>query len=229
MSKSSEAGINGSPTPFRNAVLISVLAHLTGIVMVVMVTLIPKKTPTQIPVMELVQLEKPKIRPLKPKVQPPPEPPPEQVQPKEAPKLTPTPVKEERKPEPKQVKKDPEPEKPQKEVVVVQEEMQPEVVMRNVADPRLAMWASRIKKRAETLWNPPSGIDILGSAKAVIAFTVRREGSIENPRVLESTGNPTLDQIALQTIIRMDRVPPIPPHFPEDLIEVGIEFVYKPQ
>jgi len=218
------------------ATLISVLVHGLGMLMLGLSALLAPHRPSAVPIFELVNLEPPKLRPLTPKVQPPPEPPKPEPEPPppppEAPKLTPKPTKAVavKKPEPKVTKpREPEDKTPPKEVVQEQQVLTPQIVSHVPEDSRLAGWASRVKKKAELLWKPPAGIDILGTVKTVVSFKVTREGTIQDVQVASSSGNADLDQLAQQTIQRMDHTPPIPENFPEDLIQVSYEFVYSGQ
>jgi TonB family protein len=217
------------------AVLISVLVHGFALLMIGLSALLAPHRPSAVPVFELVNLEQPKLRPLTPKVQPPPEPPkpePEPTPPPEAPKLTPKPTKAvaPKKPEPKVTKpREPEDKTPPKEVVQEQQVLTPQIVSHVPDNPILAFWASRVKKRAEQLWKPPAGIDILGTVKTVVSFKVIRDGTIQDVQTASSSGNADLDQLAQQTIQRMDHTPPIPENFPDDQIEVSYEFVYSGQ
>ncbi|GEM_PF-1534786 len=213
------------------ALLISVLVHGFAILMIGLSALLAPHRPSTVPVFELVNLDPPKLRPLTPKVVPPPTPPPlepEPVKPPEAPKLVtkPTNAVVPKKPEPKVVKPKEDEPKPVKEVVQEQQVLTPQIVSHVPADPRLSFWANRVKKSAELLWKPPSGIDILGTVKAVISFKVTREGQIQDVQVATSSGNGDLDELAKQTIVRLDHTPPIPENFPEDVIQVSYEFVY---
>lgn len=214
------------------ATLISVLVHALGMLMLGLSALLAPHRPSAVPVFELVNLEPPKLRPLTPKVQPPPEPPkpePEPTPPPEAPKLTPKPTKAVavKKPEPKVTKpREPEDKTPPKEVVQEQQVLTPQIVSHVPADPRLSFWASRVKKKAEQLWKPPAGIDILGTVKTVVSFKVTRDGTVQDVQVGTSSGNADLDQLAKETIERMASTPPIPENFPDDQIQVSYEFVY---
>jgi periplasmic protein TonB len=218
------------------AVLVSVLIHLLALVVLAMIAVLKPRRPSEVPIFELVSLEKPKLRPLTPKVQPPPEPPPpppEPVKEPEAPKLTPKPTKAPvpKKPEPKVVK-EPEPDEPPKpvqEVVQEQQNLQPQIVSHVPPDPRLSFWAGRVKKKAEALWNPPIGIDILGNVKVVLSFRVIRDGTVLDPKVETSSGNSDLDELALRTIQRMGTVPPIPENYDGDEVAVTYEFIYTGQ
>ncbi len=229
------AHLNADKTPEeggrpRVGVLYSILAHLLLIVVLGGLSwILQQRRPETVKVFELVVLEEPKLRPMRPKVKPPPEPPPkpdEPVRPKDPPKLTPTPEKPpQKRPEPKVVR-EPDTTRKQVDMTPVYEESQPKVELQNVDDTRLSFWARRVKKSAELLWNPPTGIDILANVMVVVHFKAHRNGNVENIRIGKSSGNSVLDNIAVQTITRMGSVPPIPPNFPDDEIEVGIEFPY---
>ncbi|MDB5102593.1 MAG: hypothetical protein JWP91_282 [Fibrobacteres bacterium] len=218
------------------ALLVSVLVHGIAIIAIGLSALLAPHRPSVVPVFELVNLEPPKLRPLTPKVIPPPEPPPkppEPVAPPEAPKLTPKPTNavQPKKPEPKVVKpkEDDEP-KPVKEVVQEQQVLpQPQVQMSVPQDPRLSLWAARVKKKVDQLWNPPTGIDVSGRVKVVVTFKVSRDGTIVSADVTGASGSSSLDELALMTIKRMETVPPIPENFPNDELEVGCDFLYQGQ
>lgn len=221
------------PLEGKVSILVSFLLHAVGIAFLGMSAFLAPKKPSVVPVFEIVNLEKPKLRPLTPKVQKPPEPPPpepEPVKPPEAPKLTPKPSKAPvvKRPEPKVVKeKEPEPDPaPVREVIPEQQVLQ-QIVSHVPADPRLAFWAGRVKKKAEMLWNPPTGIETAGQVKTVVSFSVTRDGTVGDAAVATPSGNADLDELALMVIKRMERVPPIPENFPEDLIQVSYEFIYS--
>ncbi len=222
------------PMAQKTAVVVSVAVHALGMLFIGLSALLAPRRPSIVPVFEIVNLEKPKLRPIQPKAPPPPPeaPPPEPARPPDPPKLTPKPSKAvtpQKKPEPKVVKHDEDTSKPIKEAPPPQQSLAPTIVAHMPEDPRLSFWAGRVKKKAETLWNPPSGIDISGPAKAVISFKVSRDGTVSDAAVTTSAGNADLDQLALRTIQRMEHVPPIPENFPGDVIEVSYEFNYKGQ
>lgn len=223
------------PLSHNIAMLVSVLVHGMAIIGIGLSALLQPHRPSVVPVFELVNLDPPKLRPLTPKTVKPPEPPPpepEPVKPPEAPMLTPKPTKAVTpKPEPKVVKpkEDDEP-RPVKEVVQEQQVLpQPQVQMSVPQDPRLSLWAARVKKKVDQLWNPPIGIDVSGQVKAVITFKVSRDGVIVSADISQSSGNSSLDELALMTIKRLENVPPIPENFPNDELEVGCEFPYQGQ
>ncbi len=222
------------PLAPNTSILISVLVHGVAILAIGLSALFAPHRPSTVPIFEIVSLEKPKLRPLTPKVQPPPEPPPpepEPVRPPDAPKLVTKPTKavEPKKPDPKVVKEVEDKTPPVKDVVHEQQVLQPQVAMSVPQDPRLSQWAARVKKKVDQLWNPPTGIDILGSVKAVITFKVSRDGSISDANISQASGSSELDNLALMTIKRLETVPPIPENFPNDELEVGCEFPYQGQ
>jgi len=211
------------------SVWLSVGVHLLGMLAVIGLALFTPKRSSTVPVFELVSLNPPKLRPLRPKTLPPPEtPPPEASKTPEAPKLVsdkamPTP----KKPEPKVVRETIDSTLKTSDVAPQQLESQPQIVSHVPSDPRLAFWANRVKKKAEMLWNPPTGLAISGRATAVVSFKVSREGVVSDETLTSGTGNNDLDVMALQTIQRMERVPPLPENFPGDEVQVSYEFVYK--
>lgn len=228
-----EASAEG-PFGVNVAVLVSVLIHLLGLVILAMSALLKPHRASVVPVFELVNLEQPKLRPLEPKVQPPPKPeppPPEPVRQPQAPKLTPKPTKPAppKHAPPKIVKEEPDTTAPVKEVVHEQQVLHPQLQTSITQDPRLSFWASRVKKKVDMLWNPPTGIDILGTVKASVNFKVSRDGTLTEASISQSSGNSTLDDLALMTIKRLERVPPIPENFPNDELEVTCEFPYQGQ
>jgi TonB family protein len=222
------------PLTQKIAVLISVLVHGFAMLFFGLSALLAPHKASTVPIFEIVSLEKPKLRPLRPKVQKPPEPPPpepEPVRPPDAPKLTPTPSKavQPKKPEPKVVKEVEDRTEPVKEVIQEEQVLQPQVAMNMPQDPRLSLWAARVKKKVDQLWNPPNGIDVMGKVKVVVTFKVARDGAILSVSISEASGNTVLDDLALMTIKRLENVPPIPENFPNDELEVGCEFPYQGQ
>jgi periplasmic protein TonB len=209
----------------------SVGIHVLGLVGLLAFGLLAPKKVSTVPVFELVNLSPPKLRPLRPKtVKPPEPPPPEPVRAPEAPKLTTQPTKAvPNKPEPKVVRENPDTTLKASEAPPEVAESQTQIVSHVPSDPRLAFWASRVKKKAEAMWNPPAGLDIAGKVTAMVAFKVARDGLVTGATLSASTGNDDLDAQALQTIQRMDHVPPLPENFPDDEVQVSYEFVYKGQ
>jgi TonB family protein len=225
---SNKAAPRGSPQS-RGAWLFSILVHGMALVAFVTYSLLAPKPPPTVAVFELVAVEKPRLRPLAPKTPEPPVETPPESRPPEAPALVPkpkTPVVPP-KPEPKVVRPTPpDTTLPVKDVPRENARTSPVQVSNAPSDPRLAMWAGRVQKMVEARWNPPTGIDVQGRTKTVISFEVARGGEIDAVEVAQGSGNTLLDDLAKRTIQRLERVVPIPPNFPGELLKVSYEFVY---
>lgn len=217
------------------AVLISVLVHGFALLMIGLSALLAPHRPSAVPVFELVNLEQPKLRPLTPKVQPPPEPPkpePEPTPPPEAPKLTPKPTKAvaPKKPEPKITKpREPEDKTPPKEVVPEQQVLENKAVLNAPSDPRLSMWASRVNRKVDLAWRAPAGIDVAGDVTLKVNFTVGRDGTITAQSIAQSSGNSDLDQLALMMFQRIGTVAPLPENWEGEQLEVQSVLIYHGQ
>src|SRR5690606_20690512 len=123
------------------------------------------------------------------------------VAPKPVPKAPPPPPKP--KPEPKTVRSaPPDTALPVKESPRENAVLTTTLVANIPSDPRLAFWAGRVKKRVESLWNPPTGVDAPNRARTVVSFEVARAGDIGVITVVESSGNVLLDDLAKRTIQR---------------------------
>ena len=191
----------------------------------------PKKLPV-VPVFEMVALE-PKLRPVAPKtIEPPPPPEKEVTQAPEAPKLTAKPkAVPSAKPEPKVVRRelDETPPKLVKDVPKETQQLTTTMAANIPSDPRLSFWGQRVKKLVEARWEPPTGIEVQDGAKTVVTFQVARDGSVSSVSITESSGNAMLDELAERAVLRVDHVPPIPPSYPDDQIQVGYVFVHHTQ
>lgn len=217
------------------AVLISVLVHGFALLMIGLSALLAPHRPSAVPVFEIVNLEQPKLRPLTPKVEKPPEPPPpepEPTPPPEAPKLTPKPTDavQPKKPEPKVTKpRDPEDKAPPKDVVPEQQVLENKAVLSMPQDPRLSMWASRVQRKVDLAWRAPAGVEVSGNVTIKINFIVNREGTITSQSVAESSGNSDLDQLALMMFQRIGTVAPLPDNWEGEQLEVQSVLIYHGQ
>jgi TolA protein len=60
-----------------------------------------------------------------------------------------------------------------------------------------------------------------------VKFTILRDGTIANPVVVQSTGNPAIDQYALDALRRTEKLPPLWDGFGKNQLEITITFNYK--
>jgi TonB family protein len=92
----------------------------------------------------------------------------------------------------------------------------------------LKEYASMIKKRVTESWLIPSNLrDMEGHI--TIVFFIDRNGQNFDARIVESSGNHSLDTTALSAIIRSSPFPPLPQGFPGDHIGVKYIFIREPQ
>ena len=215
------------PREYRMQVMLlaSLLLHAVSICIFLIYPLFFKSDPIKIPILTMVQIEKPKVtlrkqKTIEPKTKEKP------TEKKDAPKITNkpktvTPPKE----VPREVKKDPDTTEVKQVVQQPVKDMKPRMVMEDMTDPRLAMWIRMVSKIIQTHWHPPRGIGILGQAEVTIEFTVVRPGQIKNTGVGKTSGNGDLDNFALNTVERIGKLPPIPPNFREKN-ELDVQFVF---
>jgi TonB family protein len=62
---------------------------------------------------------------------------------------------------------------------------------------------------------------------AVVNFVVQRDGAITDIVVERSTGNATLDFIATRALRLTQRIPPLPPEYPNSTLPVRMTFEYQ--
>jgi len=228
-------GARTGRTPARRgtgAWILSAAMHLLLAGSVVVVGLMAPPPPPTVAVFELVSVERPKLRPIAPKTPEPPAEKPPESRPPEAPRLTPTPqpTKAAPKPEPKTPPR-PAPVDtalPVRETTQASASLTSTTIVADIpSDPRLGLWAGRVKRLVEQRWNPPTGIDVAARTKTVVAFEVARDGGVSGVEVSAPSGNALLDDLARRTIQRLERVPPIPENFPGESLKVKYEFIYN--
>lgn len=78
-------------------------------------------------------------------------------------------------------------------------------------------------------WDPVvHGIPVGETKQVVIAFHIRRDGTIEKPMVEKSSGLGFFDQSALRAVMRAAPLPPLPEAFPDDALGIHFGFSYQP-
>lgn len=220
-----------SATTDARAWALSAAIHLALAGIVVAVGLMAPKPSPPVAVFELVSVERPKLRPIAPKTPEPPAEKPPRSRPPEAPKLAPKPQAAP-KPQPRPEAKTtplpaPDTTLPVREAPQPSANLTTTIVANLPSDPRLGFWARTVKKRVEQYWNPPTGIDVPARAKTVVAFEVARDGTVGAVGIVAPSGNTLLDDLARRTIMRLERVPPIPENFPGESLKVSYEFIYN--
>jgi protein TonB len=79
-----------------------------------------------------------------------------------------------------------------------------------------------IQQKLEKNWNPSTEDR---SAKVQVAFTINSSGMISEPKITRSSGNRTLDNLALRAVKMAAPFPKLPPGFSGDSIELNCTLI----
>ena len=89
---------------------------------------------------------------------------------------------------------------------------------------RLGWYAEMIRERIAQNWNT-NGLDARGQmSPAIISFTILRDGTVRSPQVLQSSGNPSIDNTALRAVYSSSPFQPLPPQITESYISAQFTF-----
>ncbi|MBV8551238.1 MAG: TonB family protein [Acidobacteriaceae bacterium] len=89
---------------------------------------------------------------------------------------------------------------------------------------RLGWYAELVRQRIAQSWHT-NGLDVRSqSSPAIVSFTILRDGTIRDPRVIQSSGNPTIDNTALRAVYDSSPLPPLPPQISESYISAQFTF-----
>ncbi len=66
-----------------------------------------------------------------------------------------------------------------------------------------------------------------GTGKVKVYFKVMKNGEIRDARVEISSGNPGLDRLAIEAVLKSNPLPPLPENFKENYIGIHIWFNYE--
>ncbi len=87
-------------------------------------------------------------------------------------------------------------------------------------------YLAMLKNRISENWIPPFGIVNAGESKRVVVhFRIDRGGKVANLEVEESSGDESLDNSAMRSIIVSSPFPPLPDNYPEATL--GVDFGFK--
>jgi protein TonB len=90
---------------------------------------------------------------------------------------------------------------------------------------RLGWYAQMIRDRLAQNW-VTNGLDAhTQSTPAVVSFHILRDGSIRNPQITQSSGNPTIDNSALRAVYAASPLQPLPPQISEN--DILAEFTFN--
>jgi TonB family protein len=89
---------------------------------------------------------------------------------------------------------------------------------------RLGWYAELIRQRIAQNWNT-NGLDArTQSVPAVVNFLIMRDGSIRNPEVVQSSGNPSIDNTALRAVYSSNPLPGLPGQVSDSYITAQFTF-----
>lgn len=89
------------------------------------------------------------------------------------------------------------------------------------SESELIAYVDKIKKDISTKWQPPKGFE---DRSVTVVFTVRQKGTIEEPKVVESSGSQAVDQTALAALTASSPLAPLPKGAPES---IQIRYVFS--
>ena len=89
---------------------------------------------------------------------------------------------------------------------------------------RLGWYAELIRQRIAQNWNT-NGLDSrTQSVPAIVSFTIMRDGSIREPKIVTSSGNPSIDNTALRAVYSSTPLPALPAQITESYITAQFTF-----
>jgi len=89
---------------------------------------------------------------------------------------------------------------------------------------QLGWYAELIRQRIAQNWNT-NGLDSrTQSSPAIVGFYIMRDGSVRNPQVVQSSGNPSIDNTALRAVYTVGQLPPLPAQISESYISAQFTF-----
>lgn len=89
---------------------------------------------------------------------------------------------------------------------------------------RLGWYAELIRQRIAQNWNT-NGLDArTQSVPAIVSFTIMRDGTVRMVKVVQSSGNPSIDNTALRAVYGSGQLPPLPGQIPDTSITAQFTF-----
>jgi len=89
---------------------------------------------------------------------------------------------------------------------------------------RLGWYAQMIRDRIAQNWNTNGLAANTQTAPAIVGFIIMRDGSVRNPQIVQTSGNPSIDNTALRAVYQANPLPPLPPQIAENSITAQFTF-----
>jgi protein TonB len=90
---------------------------------------------------------------------------------------------------------------------------------------RFGAYAQLIRERLAQNWATNGLSGRTQSAPAVVSFHIMRDGSVRDPRIVQSSGNPEIDNTALRAVYGSNPLPPLPPQVADN--DILAEFTFN--
>ncbi len=89
---------------------------------------------------------------------------------------------------------------------------------------RLGWYAELVRQRIAQNWQT-NGLEARAQSQpAIVSFYIMRDGSIRNPQIVQSSGNPSVDNTALRAVYSASPLPQLPPQITESYISAQFTF-----
>ena len=91
-----------------------------------------------------------------------------------------------------------------------------------------AWYGARVTAALRANWRRPALGNVREPLTVMVAFDILRNGAVRNPRILESSGVPSLDRSALRAVVDAQPLPALPRGLNADLVPARFEFTWYP-
>ena len=89
---------------------------------------------------------------------------------------------------------------------------------------RLGWYAELVRQRIAQQWLT-NGLDANSQRQpAIVSFVIMRDGSVRDVRVIQSSGNPNIDNTAQRAVYQANPLPGLPPQVTENYISAQFTF-----
>jgi protein TonB len=93
----------------------------------------------------------------------------------------------------------------------------------SVLGSRFGAYAALLMQRVGSKWQT-NGLEGLRLPYAIVSVDLYRNGSIRNPKLVQTSGNYQLDTSAVRAITEAAPFPPLPPDYERDMVNVEFKF-----
>ncbi len=108
------------------------------------------------------------------------------------------------------------------ELTSLLEEIPSPAQVSSVGDFKYHWYLAVVQSKLEKNWKPSTENRQL---KVLVSFSINKDGMITEPRIAKSSGNSTLDNLALRAVKLSAPFPKLPPGFAEDKLELNCALI----